>query len=286
MKTIVMYIQFNIGILLVALMFPACSYGVESIVFSDTSDTESSCDDWATLRRGEYEINNNIWGRGKIKKYYQCVYSGENTGNRFLANAGWSWNWPKSIDGVKAYPSILYGRKPWNKYSTTPQLPQAIGQIQKLSVSYRVKTQSQGAVNLLLESWITKTNMPVPTDRIGELAIHLYQNSWPGQAGHFVRSIDIDDLPFDFYLEKSIRAPGDRHTWAYYGFVHKGPPLMQGKLDMMHFVNFLVRHGYINSHDYVATVELGNEIDHGKGRTLIEQFAVQVDSKRQGPPEY
>ncbi|MBE9525937.1 MAG: hypothetical protein IME94_03095, partial [Proteobacteria bacterium] len=53
-------------------------------------------------------------------------------------------------------------------------------------------------------------------------------------------------------------------------------PVLQAKLDMMKFVNYLVRHGYVDREHYIATVELGNEIDHGKGRTEVEYFSVQV----------
>ena len=74
-----------------------------------------------------------------------------------------------------------------------------------------------------------------------------------------------------------MRVPNDTHTWAYYGFVHKGKPVLQTKLDMMKFVSYLVNHGYIDQKHYIATVELGNEIDYGKGKTEIKYFSVQAE---------
>ena len=235
------------------------------------------CMDWAKLTVGEYEINNNVWGKRQLHDYSQCVYKTANTKGEFPHDFGWSWDWPKAFDGVKAYPSILYGRKPWNAYSTTLDLPRTINQLQHISVSYKLKTQSTGAVNLLLESWITRNGKPGPEDRLGELAIQLYQIKWPGQAGDFIEPVVINGIPFDFYVARKTHAPGDKQRWAYYGFVHKAKTIFQAKIDIMQFVNFLVRKGYVDRKNYIATVELGNEVDYGKGKTEVEHFSVKVE---------
>ena len=259
------------------LMIPACSLSKEkSNALRYSSQMKPVCTAWAKISLGNYEISNNIWGKGNIHNYSQCIFGALNPRSGHPEKMGWSWNWPKMTAGVKAYPAILYGRKPWNDYPTTSHLPQAISQLKHLTVSYKVKTVSSGAVNLLLESWITRNKKSTPTDRVGELAIQLYQENWPGQAGKYVESIVINGISFDFYLEKEMRVPGDTHTWVYYGFVHKGAPVLQAKLDIINFVKYLVSHGYVDRKHYIATVELGNEVDHGKGRTEIKYFSVQT----------
>ena len=259
-----------------AVMLPEYSFGKNKSILNFAGNAKPVCTDWAKILLGEYEISNNIWGKGNIHDYSQCIFGVMNPRSGLPENMGWTWSWPASVVGVKAYPSILYGRKPWNDFSTTSHLPQTINQLKRLTVSFKLKTEDRGAVNLLLESWITKIFMASPEDRVGELAIQFYQKNWPGQAGKYIESIEIDGISFDFYIDKKMRVPGDTHTWAYYGFVHKGTPVLQAKIDVMQFISYLVRHGYVEQNHYIATVELGNEIDHGAGKTLIEHFSVQV----------
>ena len=73
-----------------------------------------------------------------------------------------------------------------------------------------------------------------------------------------------------------MRVPGDSHRWAYYGFVHQGKPVLQANVDMMQFVNYLITKGYLDPKSYLATVELGNEVDHGRGKTELQHFSVKV----------
>ena len=246
------------------------------MVLASADSARPICADWAKISLGKYEVNNNVWGKEKIRHYSQCIYGTLNPQTGLPGTIGWSWDWPKVFDGIKAYPSVLYGRKPWNNYSTTSYLPQVIDKLKHVTVSYKIMTESDGAENLLLESWITRTDKPSSTDRVGELAVHLQQKNPPGQAGEYVETVVIGDIKFDFYYEKKMRVPGDSYRWAYYGFVHKGKPVLQAKVDMMQFVNYLITKGYLDPKSYLATVELGNEVDHGRGKTELQHFSVNV----------
>ena len=269
--------RFGLYLLAAICLLPENSIANASNLLQANVQIKPVCLDWAKLTVGEYEINNNVWGKRRLQGYSQCIYKTATANNESPQDFGWSWNWPKAFDGVKAYPSVLYGRKPWNTYSTTLDLPRAINQLRHISVSYKLTSESTGAVNLLLESWITRNGKPGPKDRLGELAIQLYQIKWPGQAGNFIEPVVINGIPFDFYVARNTHAPGDNQRWAYYGFVHKAKTILQAKIDIMQFVNFLVKKGYVDSKAYIATVELGNEVDYGKGKTKIEHFSVKIE---------
>lgn len=273
--------QFFMPVLVALILAPAASCANDgSGSLSAPANLHPDCTDWSIHKLGRYEIANNVWGKGAIRNYKQCIFGSLNSNSGLSKSMGWSWRWPKVADGVKAYPSILYGKKPWNDYSTSRLLPQEIQRLDNLMVTYKVKLKSSGAVNLLLESWITKTKQAKPHERVGEVAVQLYQKNWPGQAGRFIEPVVIDGIKFDFYMEKRMHVTGDRDTWVYYGFVHKGRPVYQARLDMMKFVNYLVQHKYLNRHHYLASVELGNEVDHGEGRTEIEHFSVSVRKRK------
>jgi len=49
---------------------------------------------------------------------------------------GWELNWPTWVreDEVKTYPSIHFGWHPWETFTTTNDLPAAIGDINDFTV--------------------------------------------------------------------------------------------------------------------------------------------------------
>lgn len=236
----------------------------------------TQCSDWATIDLGHYQLNNDVWGKRGLVGYSQCIYKIPGSNGDSTGRFGWYWHWPRAFDGVKSYPSVFYGRDLWSQHATTKALPKAIFRLRHIYVNYKIKSRHTGAVNLLLESWITRNARPRHGDRLGELAIQLSQIKWPGQEGKYIENVKIDGINFAFYLAKKTHAPGDHDRWAYYGFVHKPQTLLNARVDIMQFVKYLVRKGYVDRRSYIATVELGNEIDHGKGRTQVEHYSVIV----------
>ncbi|MHA2099558.1 MAG: hypothetical protein ACW99A_12855, partial [Candidatus Kariarchaeaceae archaeon] len=59
-----------------------------TIIFNNNfiaQDTTYYCNDLAQILIGSYLIENNVWGKGNITNYTQCVY--ETTNKEF----GWNW---------------------------------------------------------------------------------------------------------------------------------------------------------------------------------------------------
>src|SRR5882757_1947397 len=82
---------------------------------------QTLCGDWQQVQVGEYIVQNNIWGKGNITNYSQCVSGTSASGG---VQAQLQWNWPTGVNSnVKAYPEIIYGQKPDSGPSTTPNLP-------------------------------------------------------------------------------------------------------------------------------------------------------------------
>ena len=232
------------------------------------------CGEWKVLKLGEYELHNNVWGKGSITNFRQCVFTKKPALSDY--QFGWSWNWPEVDYTVKSYPSVLYGRKPWNDYSTTHRLPVKVSKLESLKVEYALSEQSVGAMNLLLELWVTDTPTPSPYNRTREIAIHMYQKEWPAQGGDFVESLVIDETRYDFHKNDAIIVPGDDHKWAYLAFVNSGWPKYQAKVDVKKFVDYLVENGHMSKDEYIVSVELGNEITEGQGETKVKKFQVDV----------
>lgn len=236
---------------------------------------QQSCQDWATFKAQRIELNNNTWGKQDIKDYEQCIY--QNYYNP--THMGWRWTWPERRPGVKAYPSLMYGYKPWNKHSTTQTLPMQLSELDSLEVNFLAEMDYQGAVNLLLEAWLTDSATPEPYDRTSEIAIHLMQHQWPGQGGDYYQSVTLGERTYDVYINHQMQVPGDPHTWSYLSFVNTGKPLLKGEIDLKQFIDYLLKEKMIINSEYLTSVELGNEIDHGEGTTNIPYFHVRAKNK-------
>lgn len=240
---------------------------------SHSQPVQQTCEPWAEISKEEYLLTNNVWGAKDIKPIKQCIA---------VNNEGfeWSWDWKgrkgKKFQGnVLAYPSILYGHKPWSKQSTTPKLPIKVSHIKKLDVSFKVNQTASGSHNLLLESWVTSSAVPKPSTRTVEIAIHLSQQNWPGMPGRKVDRADIDGHSYDVFVDPAIEVPGDDLHWMYLGFVSNGASEPVDDIDMTEFISYSLKKGYVQAEHYLASIELGSELVSGRGKTIVQDFSVQ-----------
>jgi hypothetical protein len=260
----------------------------------DRVTVSSTCEPWAEYAIQETILTNNVWGKRDIKDYRQCIHRSlyRNTQQKKLQSSdaqhesyGWEWQWPAMHDDVKSYPSILFGHKPWRKASTTKDLPIKLADVQSILIDFNVEMSLEGSANLLLESWVTSGVFPSDKTRTREIAIHLAQINWPGMPGKKVDSVIINGKTFDVYIERNMSVYGDKHSWSYLGFVHRdeqfsGAGGLSGKIELTGFLTYLAKNGYVKPDEYLASVELGNEVIYGKGKLEIEQFHVTVEKRR------
>lgn len=232
-----------------------------------------NCKDWAVLEQKKLHLQNNIWGKNAEDQHTQCIAQHPEK----LGSFRWLWDWETETFGVKAYPSILYGHKPWAKHSTSSSLPKRLTELSHAVVDFKIDTKANGRANILLEAWLTDDADPQAYDRTSELAIHLMQQNWPGQGGEYVETITISGYTFNVYLNHEMKVPRDPHTWSYLSFVKQGTPLLHGSLDLRLFIDYLLRKRFIVDSEYLVSIELGNEIDQGAGQTEVDYFHVNIE---------
>ena len=107
------------GVATITASTEAGAEGTAEITVATPAPEEEACSDWAELRDGdygEYLFLNNVWNKGEITDYEQClmrrVVGGED-------QYGWRWRWPHGQGQAKAYPEVIYGRTPWRSPTTT-----------------------------------------------------------------------------------------------------------------------------------------------------------------------
>ena len=104
-----------------------------ALTLTRAQDTTYNCNGWSQFTIGSYLVENNVWGQGNITDFTQCIY---HTGTGDDVYFGWNWNWPVGNSDVKAYPEVIFGKKPWNSSSTNPVLPIKIQNLNEFYVAY------------------------------------------------------------------------------------------------------------------------------------------------------
>ena len=179
---------------------------------------EEVCRDWEELGEGGYVYVNNVWNKGSIVDYEQCVMrrvvDGEN-------QYGWRWRWPSQSPAVaaaaqslpsrfsspigqhhtpnhevRAFPEVRYGHHP-HSVPTTPDLPVQISAIRQLRVDYEAYMAADGDYNLAFDLWITNDNPPTPEGTTHEVMIWVDRTDWaPSGPEHHVAEVEIDGSEF------------------------------------------------------------------------------------------
>ena len=242
----------------------------EAIPEAEVAVPEAQCGDWDTLADSGLVYQNNVWGKGDIADYEQCLLTRRRDG---ATEYGWRWRWPRGNGQVKSYPEVIYGQKPWDAESSTSVLPARIEAIGELSIAYAVEQSAQGTYNLAYDIWVTSTNPPTPDTITHEVMIWM-DRTFESQPRRFhAGEVVVDGIAYDLYLRPAFHAGSGAD---YIAFVSREPRL-SGVVDVMAFLGYLVEHDHVPADHYVAAVELGNEVIEGTGELWLRRYQVTAD---------
>ena len=227
-----------------------------------SQDTSFYCDPWAQEPYGDYLIENNVWGQGSINEFTQCIFTTNDS------SFGWNWDWPDIGYNVKAYPEIIFGKKPWSINSTANELPIKIDNVETFEVNFDLNIEASGNYNLAFEFWVTEDSISNQDQITNEVMIWT-ANSLLQPAGEQISVFFSDGYYYDLYR-------ADFDDWIYYAFVSQTDQ-QAGTLHVHNFINYMLATGHLNPNEYMASFELGNEIVSGSGQTNIQQYSISVN---------
>lgn len=233
------------------------------IIFSATyaQDTTHYCNTFEETQFGNYLLQNNTWGQGEITDFSQCVYTVSD------GSFGWKWDWPNVGYDVKAYPEVIFGKKPWSPGSTYNLLPILLSDIVQFSVDYEFSTSAEGVYNTAFEFWATESFLSDGNNITTEVMI------WIDNNGMVPAGSPIDTVSFDGYSYILYRADWD--TWTYYAFLSETSQ-SSGVLNVHKFISYMFDNELLNPNDYLASLEFGNEVIHGSGQTHLSKYEISL----------
>jgi len=246
---------------------PAATTTVSTYISAITMN----CDDQATAVNGAFRAENNTWGKGALTGWSQCVGLGSGPDGTLVGR--WTWDWLNSGNNVKAYPEIVFGQKPGSS-TTSPDLPIKINSVNYLVITYDITSTHTGSGNLAFDIWLTNTQNPakwgVPPIT-HEIMIWLDHYGGLAPGGNWIETVNIDGANYSVYKAENW---GD--GWRYIAFVRpEGQPLA-GTLNLGGLLSYMKDKGFATGDEYVASIEIGNEVASGAGETILNKFSVSV----------
>lgn len=226
-----------------------------ALLSGPASAQSGACADNYVARHGAYEYTNNIWNRSN------------STGTQCVTENGWTWDWPLG-SGVRSYPSVVYGFKPWFGYTTTGDLPVRASSLTSLTATFEVTTTQTGANNTAFSMWFTSATPPAPSVVTTELMIWVDRNGALYPAGRLIGAVEIDGRTYDLYN-------GGMGDWQYVAFLAREQQL-SGVLNLQAFISAAVGYGLLDPNEFLADIEFGNEIVFGTGTTTINTLSYSI----------
>lgn len=232
------------------------------------------CEEAVTAASGSYEVENNVWGKGALTDWSQCV-GATNSTRRGLA-ARWTWDWKSQDNQVKAFPEVVFGHKPGTARSTTPLLPRKLGEMRRVVMDYDISTQRSGTGNLSVDIWLTDT--PTPTTFAvppitHEVMIWLETFGPMYAGGEQIDTVSIHGIPYRVYVGEKFGL-----GWRYIAFKPENTPMQPvAQIDLMPYLLYLQTKGLVTLESHVANINLGNEIISGAGTTQVNHLDIDVE---------
>lgn len=224
----------------------------------------------ATIRRGEYQIDNNWWGKSlAIGDHSQSIFLRETDGEVVF---GWDWSWLGT--GVVAYPNVFFGDSPFDQTTrTTRKLPIPVGS-RRITAQFEALTEATGTWNTSFDLFFTAT----PSGpRTHELMIWTDGHGMT-PAGDLVGELDVGGTTYDLFWEPEMHLSDygwpERFVYAAY---RAREPVRAGPLDLSAFLDDLLARGYLARDDHLACIGFGNEVVLGKGHTEVAGYAIELE---------
>jgi Glycosyl hydrolase family 12 len=226
-----------------------------------------------TLDRG-YRVYNNVWNKEAAHGPHQQSIFSRSAAER--PAFGWQWRWPSS-DGVVAYPEVIYGDTPWDlkPHHGAPLLPVRLGS-RRVIVDYEASFEAGGICNMAFEFW-TVSSLPASPSAITHEVMIWIDNKDMTPAGTWTDVFTLGGTTYDMFVHEGHGDASGKNPqkWTYVAFLAR-KPVLEGPLDISAFAAFLQSRGLLGGNLSMTSLELGNEIVTGSGRTEVRRYKVTV----------
>lgn len=245
------------------------------------TDTRMSCTDGVEIDTPIGKLVNNVWNKQAIggAPYEQCLLVRKHDQTE---QYGWSWRWPESSDVVLAYPEAVFGWKPWNGgVSSTERLPAALDDLKSLRLTYDAETEGSGRYIFSIAVWLTRAGAtreePNPGDITADVNIWLDGSAFE-PSGQRIAETTIDGSDYEIWHAANMGDASGANAANWTHVVYRSKlPRHRGAVDIKRILLDAVERDLLARSQYVSSIEIGNEVMSGEGKTWINALALEVE---------
>lgn len=245
--------------------------------------TTISCEEYYSELISLGVLTNNVWNKGAAgaEMWSQCLEKRIHDG---VVQYGWSWSWPFGREVIYAQPQIKIGASPWApepKFNTA--FPIKIADLNSLKIEHELDVTTNGNHNNVVTMWLVsepyKGSKPRPEIIVAEIMIWTYatENHFD-PAGKEYSELKINDGIWEVWYDPNWYDTSgvNKNRWINLSFRAKHQS-MKANIPALALMKYAISEGLISADDYIADIELGNEIMNGSGITWIKSFSVDFD---------
>jgi hypothetical protein len=229
--------------------------------------------EWDRITNGEYLVENCTWNVSAAKsKWHETIFCDTLTGSR-----GWRWDFSGEKDEgnpsiVKTYPEIIFGRKPFNNYtSTTPRLPKEFVS-SKFRLKYGYAVNADGKYNISTDISFTDSKNPGPENIRAKLMIWFDHRNIPFFESETLKRAVIGGRQHEVFIDTGHIGPEGK--WISISLLPKGLP-RHGELNLNEYFDYAVSEGALKPEWFLSSIEIGSEIVSGKGELIFKRFEIR-----------
>lgn len=212
------------------------------------------------------KLFNNVWGAGNTEKDSGTLKS--YIYYKLNGNFGWEWNRPSPIpvNGrmLPLYPAVIV--KNTNNFSYFSKL-KYINSL-KTYIEYKYVKQPTGSYNFAYDVWFKEGEKRV-------IEIMIWMDCVSCTPGTYKGEINDGYNTYSIYYNPSNK----NRPWIYYAFLLKNRHSSQTThtANMKILLDKIVQLGDLSTEWDLYSIELGNEVWKGSGRTEIEKYIIDIN---------
>ncbi len=244
-------------------------------------EKQLSCADFDRIHAPIGRLTNNVWNKQAIgdAPYEQCLLERR---SRQGTQYGWSWRWPADNDVGLAFPAVVFGWKPWDGgRSNKADLPASIERLRALRLTYDAEIQAQGRQVFSIAMWLTRSGATSQEADSSDVAADV--NIWLDGAefdpsGQRLAETVIDASAYEIWHAENVGDASGASAAQWTHIVYRSQdPQRRGSLDLKQFLDDAAARGLLAGSEYVSSIEIGNEVMSGSGKTWINELALEIE---------
>lgn len=237
--------------------------------------------DGATVTVGQLVAQNNTWGRGDLvngRDFVQTLRVARANDGGF-AGVRIDWAWPEDGSaGVRAYPEVFAGRKPWGPETGGDLLPLPLSAAAGLTARFAADWGGEvSGFNVAFDLWVSTDPQAGPEAITHEIMV------WLTPGGLTPAGRPAGRLRAGALQGRLFARPDHGAGWTYLAVI-ADHEMRRGEIDLGALVAALQATGHLPAAGWLMTVELGAEVVSGAGWLEIRELEVAGGTPSAPPP--